>query len=173
MAKRVTFSAVAMALTVICLYAASALSTGRLAALGLSSLFCGVCVSCYGVRYGVAQYVGASILALLFIPNRLFVLVYILFAGYYPIIKLYIEKLNRLWAEWILKVLFFNLVLTVLYIILKAFFLPMLTSVLTAVVLKYLAIIIIALEIIFILYDWILSYMIGYYHQFLRRITHE
>ncbi len=173
MAKRVTFSAMAMALTVICLYAASTLSTGRLAALGLSSLFCGVCVSCYGVRYGAAQYVGASVLSLLLIPNRLFVLIYILFAGYYPIIKLYIEKLNKLWAEWILKILFFNLAITVLYLVVKVFFLPMLTSALALVVLNYLALVIIALEVIFIIYDWILSYMIGYYHQFLRRITHE
>lgn len=170
MAKRISFSAMAMALTVIFLYAASAFSAGRLAALGLSSLFCGICVSCFGVRYGVAQYVGASILSLLFIPNRLFVLIYILFAGYYPVVKLYIEKLDKLWAEWLLKYLFFNLILTVIYLIANAFFLPTLDSALVMLIVKYLSLVILGLEIIFAVYDWMLSYMIGYYNQFLRRM---
>ncbi len=173
MAKRITFSAVAMGLTVICLYGSSALSTGRLAALGLASLFCGICVSRYGVRYGVTLYIGASLLSLLFIPKRTIVMLYILFAGYYPIVKLYIEKLNKLWAEWVLKVLFFNLTLAMIYIIFKAFFMPTLASPVTALVLHYLALVIVGLQVFFVLYDWVLSYMIGYYNQMLRRISRE
>lgn len=173
MTKRVTFSAICLALTVIFLYAAATLSTGKIAALGLASLLCGICVSRFGVRYGVALYVGASILALLLLPNKMFALLYVLFAGYYPIVKLYIEKLRRLWVEWILKLLFFDVILIILYIIVKLFFMPVLTSTLALLVLRYLGPAIIILQVVFIIYDWILSYMIGYYDQFIRRISHD
>ena len=173
MVKRITFSALALALTVICLYGAAALSPGRVVALALASLFCGVCVSQYGVRYGAALYVGASLLSLLLIPNRMFVLIYILFAGYYPIVKLYIEKLDKLWAEWVIKILFFNLILTVMYVLFRLFFMPSLNPTLLALILQYMSLIILGLEVIFVFYDWALSYMIGYYNQFLRRISHE
>ncbi len=173
MTKRVTFSAICLALTVIFLYAAAALSTGKIAALGLASLLCGICVSRFGVRYGVALYVGASILALLLLPNKMFALLYVLLAGYYPIVKLYIEKLRRIWAEWIVKILFFNAVIIVLYIIVKLFFMPVLTSTLALLVLRYLGPALLILQVVFIVYDWILSYMIGYYDQFIRRISHD
>ncbi|MBR5236059.1 MAG: hypothetical protein IKW06_01620 [Clostridia bacterium] len=173
MAKRITFSAVSLALTVICLYGASTLPTGRVAALALASLFCALCVNQYGVRYGVALYVGASILSLLLVPKRLLVVIYILFAGYYPIVKLYIEGLNKLWAEWLVKVLYFNVILFVLYMVFKTFFLPHLSSTVVMLALHYLGLIIVALEFLFVLYDWMLSYMIGYYNQMIRRIKHE
>ncbi len=173
MVKRITSSAICLALSVIFLYGAAVLSTGKLAALGLASLLCGICVSMHGVRYGVALYVGTSLLALLLLPNKMFALFYVLFAGYYPIVKLYIEKLNKLPAEWILKFLFFNLTLSLIYIVAKIFFLPALESVLASIVLHYLGLVLIALQIIFAIYDWMLSYMIGYYHQFLRRIRHD
>lgn len=173
MTKRVTFSAICLALTVIFLYAAAVLSTGKIAALGLASLLCGICVSRFGVRYGIALYVGASILALLLLPNKVFALLYVLFAGYYPIVKLYIEKLRRLWTEWILKLLFFDVILIILYIIVKLFFMPVLTSAIALLVLQYLGPAILILQIIFLVYDWILSYMIGYYDQFIRRISHD
>ena len=173
MAKRITFSAVSLTLTVICLYGASALPTGRVAALAIASLFCGICVSQYGVRYGVALYVGASLLSLLLVPKRMLVAIYILFAGYYPIVKLYIESLDKLWAEWVIKILYFNVVLIVLYMVFKAFFLPHLSSTIVMLALQYMGLIIVALEILFVLYDWMLSYMIGYYNQMVRRVKHE
>ncbi len=173
MVKRVTFSAIAMALSVICLYGAGALSTGRVAALALASLFGGICISLYGVRYGVALYVGTSILCLLFIPNRMLTLIYILFIGYYPIVKLYIERLDKLWAEWILKILYFNIILIIIYVLFKLFFMPFFSSAVVLLAFRYLGAVIIALEIIFVVYDLAFSYMIGYFEQFLRRISHE
>ncbi len=173
MVKRITFSAIAMALSVICLYGAGALSTGRVAALALASLFGGVCISLYGVRYGVALYVGTSILSLLFIPNRMLTLIYILFIGYYPIVKLYIERLDKLWAEWILKILYFNIILIIIYVLFKLFFMPFFSSAVVLLAFQYLGAVIIALEIIFVVYDLAFSYMIGYFEQFLRRISHE
>jgi len=116
---------------------------------------------------------GASVLALLFIPNRMLTVVYILFAGHYPIIKLFIEQLDRLWLEWVLKFLYFNLMLIVMYILFKLFVVPSVDSVVVSLVLHYLAVVILALEVIFAFFDWALSHMLSYYDTFLRRIHYE
>ena len=171
MVKRVTFSAIGMALTVIFLYAASILSTGRLAVLALSSLLCGVCICQYDIRYGMAVYIGSSLLSLLLIPNRMFTMVYVLFIGYYPLIKLLIERLKKLWLEWLLKVLFFNLILVLLYWVFKIFFMPGLDSAVVSLVFKYIGWVVVGLEVVFVLYDLAFSYMIGYFNQFVRRIS--
>ena len=171
MTKRITFSAMLLALTVICLYGASALSTGRLAALALASLFVAVSVYQYGVRTGVALYVAASLLLLLLVPKRMYVS--ILFVGYYPIVKLYIERLRKLWAEWILKILAFNAALAALYFVFRAFFMPSVSPAVLTLLVQYAGLILLGLELAFIVYDVALSYMIGFYDRFLRRIHHE
>lgn len=173
MTKRITFSAMLLALTVICLYGASALSTGRLAALALASLFVAVSVYQYGVRTGVTLYVAASLLSLLLVPKRMYVSVYILFVGYYPIVKLYIERLRKLWAEWILKILAFNTALAALYFVFRAFFMPSVSPAVLTLLVQYAGLILLGLELAFIVYDVALSYMIGFYDRFLRRIHHE
>ncbi len=173
MVKRVTFSSICLALTVICLYGSSVLPTGRLATLALSSVFCMAAIHQYGPRYGAAVFVGSSILALLLIPNRMFTMLYILFIGHYPLIKLFIERLDRLWLEWVLKFMYFNLVLAVIYVLFKTFMMPTFNPTLVALIVKYMIPVVLGLEIIFAMYDWVLSYMIGYYEKFLRRISHD
>lgn len=173
MTKRITFSAMLLALTVICLYGASALSTGRLAAMALASLFVAVCVYQYGVRTGAALYVAASLLALLLVPKRMYVFIYVLFAGYYPIIKLYIERLRRLWAEWLIKIVAFNAALCVSYFVFRAFFMPSVSSAVLTLIMQYAGLILLGLEFAFVIYDLAMSYMLGYYERFLRRIHHE
>lgn len=173
MTKRITFSAMLLAFTVICLYGASALSTGRLAALALASLFVAVSVYQYGVRTGVALYVAASLLSLLLVPKRMYVFIYILFAGYYPVVKLYIERLRKLWGEWILKIITFNAALAALYIVFRAFFMPSVSPAVLTLLVQYAGLLLLGLELAFIVYDVALSYMIGFYDRFLRRIHHE
>ncbi len=173
MGKKISFSAISLALSVMCLYGAAYLPTGRLVMLALASIFVAVCCEQYGVRYGILVYLGAAILSLLFIHKRMYVLIYILFAGLYPIVKLFIEKLRKLWAEWVLKILYFNGVLAVSYIGFKLFFMPYLSPAYLLIAVQYMGLILLGLEVFFVIYDIALSYMIGYYHQFLRRVHYE
>lgn len=168
MARKVSFSAVAVALSVICLYGAATLPTGRLVMLALASLFVAIRAEQFGVRYGVMVYLGTSLLALFLVQRRVFVVAYILFAGLYPLVKLAIERLNRLWAEWVLKLLYCNAVLLLIYALFQTAFLPAVGS-----VGQYAALSICGAELVFVIYDLALSYMIGYYHRFLRRMHHE
>ncbi len=173
MGKKISFSGIALALSLICLYAAAYLPTGRIVMLALASIFVAVSCEQCGARYGILVFVGTVILSLLFIHKRLFVVIYILFAGLYPLVKLFIEKLRKLWAEWILKILYFNAMLAVFYVFFQEVFLPYLTPAYMVIAMKYMGLILLALEAFFVLYDIALSYMISYYHQFLRRVYHE
>lgn len=173
MTKRITFSAILTALTVICLCGAATLSTGRLAALALASLFVAVCVYQYGVRTAALMYIGSALLALLLVPKRMYALIYVLFAGYYPIIKLFIERLDKLWAEWLIKMLFFNVTAAALYFVFRLFFMPAVNPTLLALWARYAALIVLGLEAAFVIYDIAMSYMIGCYERFLRRMHYE
>ena len=173
MARRMAFSSVMMALAVVCLFGASMAPSARISLLALSSVFCTVCTAEYGPKYGMIHYIGVSLLALLLIPKKMYVLIYILFLGYYPVVKLYIEKLNRRWTEWLLKVVLFNLVLIGVYLVFKIFFLPTMESAATALTLRYLPWIVLASEGIFVMYDYILSYIITYYYKIIQKKMHK
>ena len=59
------------------------------------------------VSWSVLTYISASVVVLLTAENEA-KLLFLLFFGYYPIIKAVFESLNRRWLEYILKFLVFN-----------------------------------------------------------------
>lgn len=168
MSKRVAFSSVMTALALVCLFAASIAPSAKIALLAACSVFGMLCTAEYGPKYGWLHYVGVSLLALLLIPKKMYVLAYVALLGYYPVVKLYIEKLNRRAAEWILKLLLFQVVLAGVYVIFRLFFLPGMESVAVTFLLQHLLWVIAAAEAIFVVYDYALSYMITYYCKVLQ-----
>ena len=64
------------------------------------------------VAAGVFLYVVSSVLGLLVSPLIGNILVYILFFGYYPIVKGIMERIKLRPVEWVLKILVFNAALT-------------------------------------------------------------
>lgn len=172
MAKRMAFSAILMALAVVCLFGASVAPSAKISLLALTSVFGAVSVAEYGPKYGMIHYIGVSLLALLLIPKKMLVIVYVIFLGYYPIVKMYVEKLDKRWLEWILKVIIFNVFLVIGYAVFKAFFLPSVESAVTAIVLNYLPWVILAMEVVFVIYDYVLSFIITYYYKVLQAKIH-
>lgn len=168
MSKRVAFSSVMTALALVCLFAASIAPSAKIALLAACSVFGMLCTAEYGSKYGWLHYIGVSLLALLLIPKKMYVLVYIALLGYYPVVKMYIEKLNRRVAEWLLKLLLFQVVLVGAYVIFRVFFLPGMESAAVSFALQYLPWIVVAAEALFIVYDYTLSYIIRYYCKVLQ-----
>ncbi|MBQ3553733.1 MAG: hypothetical protein IJA08_03550 [Clostridia bacterium] len=172
MAKKMAFSAIMMALAVLCLFGASTLPSAKISVLALTSVFGTVCVAEYGAKYGMIHYVGVSLLSLLLIPKKMMVIIYLLFIGYYPIVKMYVERLNKRWLEWILKLLIFNLFLVLAFFVFRTFFLPSLESILAKIAVYYLPAVVVLLEAVFVIYDYVLSYIISYYYQVLQAKIH-
>jgi len=117
--RSLTLSALLTALTVITLYIASVLPSGRIAMVALSSIFVAAAVIESGLRAGISVYAASSLLGALILPHIGFALMYILLFGYYPVVKSLIEKKAPVILQWILKLCVFNAVLTVSWIFLR------------------------------------------------------
>lgn len=162
--KKISLSGIMLALVVVILFAATTLPTSRLSLYTISSFFISILIIEFGVKAGWIFYISSCILTLIVLPDKLGLLPYIFFFGIYGMIKFYIERFNKLALEYILKIVFFNICLfSGLFFIKKFLF--------NGIEIKLpIWLMIIALEIIFIIYDYVYTLFIQYYNQKLKRI---
>lgn len=164
MTRKLAFSSIMTALTVVCLYGSVVLPTGRIALLAVTSLCVLITVAQFGTRYALIQYVATTLIGSLLVPFKAQVILFAAFLGYYPIIKSYIEHLSSIFLEWLVKILFFSAVLIVTYFLLKYVLLPYISfGAIFDYVFSHLIIVAVIAEIVFILYDYILSMLASYY----------
>lgn len=104
---RITLGGICLALTVISMYAASVVPGVELTLLAVSSLFTAVMLLETGVGGALLLYGAAVILGIALVPNKLAVIPYGFFFGYYGILKYYIEKIHGALPQLALKLLFF------------------------------------------------------------------
>lgn len=75
-----------------------------------------------GVRYGFLCYGATAFLTLLLAPSLEAKVLFVLFLGYYPVLKALIERLHSSCWRWILKLLLFNAMICVAYwLLIKVF----------------------------------------------------
>ena len=164
MNKKFSTAAIMTALTLVCLFGSAYIPTGKVALLALTSMCTLVTCDYCGTRYAWIQYVAVSLLALLLIPAKGQVFIFIGLTGYYPMVKLYIEGINKIYIEWIVKILFFTALLIVAFFVLKFFVTGIFSlGALMNIILANIALSALCGEIIFILYDYILSLFALYY----------
>jgi hypothetical protein len=163
-AKRLTLGGVLIALTLIVLYAESVLPTSKLSLYVISSFFVSVIVIESGIRTAWIFYIASSLMALIIIPDKIAMIPYVVFFGVYGIIKFYIERLGKLIAEYILKFGYFNLCLLIAVLLIKEFFLDSLG------VSFPLWIVIVGLEAVFLVYDYVYTLFIQYYNRKIRTV---
>ncbi|MDK2800594.1 MAG: hypothetical protein PWQ70_2213 [Clostridiales bacterium] len=143
---------------------ASILPTNRLSFYALSSMFVLAMVIEFGATSAAITYLSTTLLALFIIPDKLMIIPYFLFFGYYGIVKYFIEKLNNIVLEWVIKILVFNASMYVVYLIaINILFenidtrFPIWITVLLG-------------QIAFIVYDYGYSIATGYYKNRLRKL---
>ena len=170
MTKKMAFASIMTALTVVCMYGSAVLPTGKIALLALASLCILVTHAQCGTKYSLIQFVAAALIGILLIPFKFQMIVFIAFIGYYPIVKSYIEQLHNHLLEWIVKILFFNAVLIIAYFVIKYFLLAYISfGTIFELALSHLALIVVAAEIAFVIYDYILSMMASYYMNVIQK----
>lgn len=111
--SKIALGGICLALTVIFMFAGSITPGIELTLFALSSLFTAVMIIETGVKGGVLLYAAAVILGLVIVPNKLAVIPYAFFFGYYGILKLYIEKLSGRYVQLAVKAVFFAVILSV------------------------------------------------------------
>lgn len=104
---------ICLALTIVFLFAGSMVPGIELTLFAISSLFTAVMIIESGVKGGIMLYAAAVILGLILIPNKLAMIPYAFFFGYYGILKFYIEKLGKGIPQIAAKVIFFAIVLCI------------------------------------------------------------
>lgn len=117
--RKLTMLAMSAALSVLFMYLSSVLPTGQLGFIAAASLLGFFALIEVGVPGAVMLYVVSSLLALLLVPRRTPVFIYILFFGYYPIIKYYAEKIRARILSWCVKLIVFNAAFTVVFLLFK------------------------------------------------------
>lgn len=100
-----------LALTVVFMFGGSFVPGIELTLYAISSLFVGFMVIEKGPKQGLLLFAAAAILGFVLLPNKLAVVPYLTFFGYYGILKFYIEKLKKPAAQVAAKVVFYLLIL--------------------------------------------------------------
>jgi len=117
-AFRITWPAVLAALTAALLSLAGAAPTGQIAFAAAASLFAVAAVVETGVFSGAAVYAVSAALSLLLAADKTAPMLYLLFFGYYPVLKLFADRLHSGIFRWGLKFLVLNGAVTLaLYVI--------------------------------------------------------
>lgn len=115
--KRLSMCAMLSALGVVVLYLGSIIEVIDISMAVIASLFAIFAVIEYGAGYAWSIYAITGILSAVLLPNKFPALMYLLFFGFYPIIKEKIEKLRSKIAQWALKELLFNVCLILLMVL--------------------------------------------------------
>ena len=110
---KIALGGICLALTVIFLFAGSIVPGIELTLFAISSLFVAVMIIESGVGAGVSLYIAAVILGTALIPNKLAMIPYAFFFGYYGILKFFMEKVGSAFLQIAMKAAFFALVLCV------------------------------------------------------------
>lgn len=106
------------------LWLACVAPSGRLGLTAVAGLFPVAGVLAAGRVAGYLCWAAGGILGLILLPDKGVALMYLAFLGLYPVVKSRIESLRRLGVEWVLKLAFFNVMLTLFWYVFRSLFLP-------------------------------------------------
>jgi hypothetical protein len=160
--KKIALNGILGALAVICLLLATVLPTNRLSFYALSSFFIAVSIIESGARAGWLFFLATSLLSLIIVPDKLGIVPYVIFFGLYGLVKYYIEKLDKIMIEYILKFVYFNICTGIAVLTVSKLFGYELSIKLPWWLL------IIALEVVFFVYDIVYTLFINYYRDRLK-----
>lgn len=153
--KYITESGLLVALTIVILYVASILPISTLSILTVASCLIPISIIRTSIKNTMLVYIASAVLSFFLVKTNI-ALYYSLFFGIYGIIKHLIEKTKNLPLELFLKLIAFNILLGITYLITKNF-LGILSP-------KFsLSLLWLAAQIIFLVYDYALTLIISFF----------
>lgn len=159
MSRKIAYSGILLAINLILLMLINVIPMNTLFLMGLASLPISIIIMEYGPKNGLIFYIASVILGFIIINSKIQWVVNTLTFGIYGLIKYMIERDRPIYIEYILKILFANVAILIVFFILKPFiYVPI--NLFT----------ILIFEIAFIVYDNMYSLFIDYYSTRLKRI---
>lgn len=164
LSRKIAFAGIFTGIAVVLLYIGAIIPTGKLTLYFLASLPVAFAIIEYGPGAGIVLYFAASILFVLVSGNIYGIVPFMFFFGHYPIFKFYIEKSRKALVELLLKLVVFNLSMFLWYMLFRSLFIETLPTEFTGNSML-MAAIIIAVQGIFFVYDFVFSRLIFYYES--------
>ncbi len=161
--KKISLGAMITVLSIILLYTTSVIPTARIFLISLTSFLIAVLIIDAGIKVAILSFISTSILGFLLVPNKILLVPYVTFLGYYGIIKSSIESINNLALEWIIKIVVFNIAACLNYLLISKL-------IGTVIALPFsIWLVVLALQVLFITYDYMFSLFIAYYTTQLKK----
>lgn len=147
-------SGILIALTIAVLYSTSLIPISTLSILTIASCLIPISIIRTSIKNTILVYLSCSILSFFLVAINISIL-YTFFFGVYGILKFFIEKMHNIVYEIILKLITFNVLLFVIYIIFNLFigFNPKISLWLISLI----------AQAIFLVYDYALTLIISYF----------
>jgi hypothetical protein len=151
-------------LGVLFVYLSTIVPTSKIYILGLASCIIPISIMTTNVKNSFLTYAATSLLCLLVVGLKGSTAAYIAFFGLYGFVKYYVERLRNVTLEFVLKLLFFNTSIAVIYLLYSVFFADLMKVNLP------LYLLLIAIQFIFIVFDYALTSFIAYFdRRFIKR----
>lgn len=160
------------ALCIVLVYLAAYLPSGKLGLYALASVTIAIAVIELDIKFGTVVYIASAILIFLLTASINALLLFTLFFGSYPLLKYYIEKQKSAVLEMLLKFGAFNLLAALSFYLFKLL-LGVSPINLSSFSIWMLIGILIGGQILFLIYDYILSRLIDYYMNRIRSALHK
>ena len=115
---RVAYGGLIVGLSIICMFFTGVFPFAEYALPALDGILLIALVFEFGFRAALIGYIAVSLLSLIITPNKEAAVLFVLFFGYYPIVKGKVETLKSVAVQWIVKELVFNVALVSSYLVL-------------------------------------------------------
>lgn len=159
MGRKIAYTGILLAVDVTIFLMVNLFQTNTIFLLGLASLPIAIVIMNWGPKTGIVFYLASVILSFIAMANKIHWAIYTLTFGIYGLIKFLIEQDRPIILEYILKLLYANIALVILYFIAKQFvYVPS----------KWYLVLL--FEVVFLIYDYVYSLFIDYYDQKLKHI---
>ena len=159
MSKKIAYGGILLSVNAIILMLVNVIPINTIFILGIASLPISVYIMMYGPIAGLSYYICLTIVSFLVISNKAQWILYILTFGLYGLVKYIIEKDRHFIIEYLLKVLFANIMMGILYFIARQI-----------IYININLLTIIIFEFIFLVYDYMYSRFIDYFSSRYLRI---
>ena len=151
--NKLAIGGISVALSLVILYLTNVIPINTIAILTIASSIIPITIIKTDIKTSIMVYIVTSFCSFMFLPIT-YSIMYVSILGVYGIIKSFIERLHNALLEIILKLLYFNIILTIVY-----FALP---SILGNIEISLLLLFICA-NIAFLIYDYTLTIIISYF----------
>ena len=153
------------ALQIVLMYIGTVIPSWKLALTAFAGVLnAAVLIEC-GVSHSLICFAAVSALSALILPQKSLAILYIVFFGYYPLLKSAAEHISKRWLEWVVKLAVFNFACVLCMAALRFGFISDINLPDIA-----LAVLWLGLNVVFVIYDIGLTQLIGLYIHRIHKI---